>query len=120
MEIGRPYSRLLYRLEKSGPLSPQGRQGVAELPMTVTNVAAGQEVVHHGDAPSRCTLVFGWFLYTSLQADRGGRSRRSLSRGIYEAMAVQHIGRDDDERSWSDALAIQVIVTERNAADLDG
>jgi hypothetical protein len=35
-------------------------------------------------------------------------------------MAVQHIGRDDDERSWSDALAIQVIVTERNAADLDG
>jgi hypothetical protein len=67
MEIGRPYSRLLYRLEKSGPLSPQGRQGVAELPMTVTNVAAGQEVVHHGDAPSRCTLVFGWF-FILLQA----------------------------------------------------
>lgn len=75
MEIGRPYSRLLYRLEKSGPLSPQGRQRVAELPMTVTNVAAGQEVVHHGDAPSRCTLVFGWFLI-QLQACK---SRRQIT-----------------------------------------
>ena len=30
---------------------------------------------------------------------------------------MQHIGRDDDERSWPDALPIQVIVTECNAAD---
>jgi CRP-like cAMP-binding protein len=64
MEIGRPYSRLLYRLERYGALSSQDRQRVAELPMTVTNVAAGQELARYGDSPSRCTLVLGGFLYS--------------------------------------------------------
>jgi CRP-like cAMP-binding protein len=76
MEIGRPYSRLLYRLDRSGALSPQDRQRVAELPMTVTNVAASQEVAHHGDAPSRCTLVLGGFLYSSKLASG---SRRQIT-----------------------------------------
>ena len=72
MEIGRPYSRLLYRLERAGPLSPQDRQRVAELPLTVINVAANQEVAHPGEAPSRCILLLSGFLYSHKMA-KGAR-----------------------------------------------
>jgi CRP-like cAMP-binding protein len=64
MEIGRPYSRLLWRLERYSALELQVRQRISELPLVVTNVAANQEITHQGDRPSRCTLVLGGFLYT--------------------------------------------------------
>jgi CRP-like cAMP-binding protein len=63
MEIGRPYSRLLHRLERLNALSAHDRQLVAELPLTVANFSANQEVARHGEVPSRCTLVLGGFLY---------------------------------------------------------
>jgi CRP-like cAMP-binding protein len=63
MEIGRPYSRLLHRLERLSELSAHDRQLIAELPLTVANFSANKEVARHGDAPSRCTLVLGGFLY---------------------------------------------------------
>jgi CRP-like cAMP-binding protein len=64
MEIGRPYSRLLRRMERLGALEPHDRQRICELPLVVTNVAANQEITHRGDKPSRCALVLGGFLYT--------------------------------------------------------
>jgi len=64
MEIGRPYSRLLWRLERYSALELQVRQRISELPLVVTNVAANQEITHQGERPSRCTLVLGGFLYT--------------------------------------------------------
>jgi CRP-like cAMP-binding protein len=76
MEIGRPYSRLLYRLERTGTLSPLDRRRVAELPLTVTNIAAHQEIAHQGDAPSRCTLVLGGFLFSHKLASG---SRRQIT-----------------------------------------
>ena len=63
MEIGRPYSRLLHRLERLSELSAHDRQLIAELPLTVANFSANREVARQGDAPSRCTLVLGGFLY---------------------------------------------------------
>src|SRR3954465_11850570 len=63
MEIGRPYSRLLHRLEKLNTLSAHDRQLIAELPLTVANFSSNEEVVRHGESPSRCTLVLGGFLY---------------------------------------------------------
>jgi CRP-like cAMP-binding protein len=63
MEIGRPYSRLVNRLGKLSSLSPQDRQLVAELPLTVANFAANEDVARPGDTPSRCTLVLSGFLY---------------------------------------------------------
>jgi CRP-like cAMP-binding protein len=76
MEIGRPYSRLLYRLERCWPLTPQDRQRVAELPLTVTNIAPHQEIVHQSDTPSRCTLVLGGFLFSHKLASG---SRRQIT-----------------------------------------
>jgi CRP-like cAMP-binding protein len=78
MEIGRPYSRLLYRLERYSTLEPQDRQRISELPLAVTNFAASQEITHQGDKPSRCTLVLGGFLYTHKIASGARRQITSL------------------------------------------
>jgi len=78
MEIGRPYSRLLYRLERFTALSSDDRQLVAELPLTVANFSAGQEVARRGDAPSRCTLVLSGFLYGHKALDNSRRQITSV------------------------------------------
>jgi CRP-like cAMP-binding protein len=64
MQIGRPYSRLLSRLDPSNSLSPRDQRRISELPFKVTGLEAGQEVTHQGDAPSRCTLLLQGFLYS--------------------------------------------------------
>jgi CRP-like cAMP-binding protein len=75
MEIGRPYSRLLSRLERSTALSGEDRQLVADLPLTVANFSANQEISHRADEP-RCTLVLSGFLYGH---KRVGGSRRQIT-----------------------------------------
>jgi CRP-like cAMP-binding protein len=64
METGRPYSRLLLRLERLSALSAIDRQRIAELPLKVINTPGDCEVVTHGYASSRCTLVLDGFLYS--------------------------------------------------------
>jgi CRP-like cAMP-binding protein len=78
MEIGRPYSRLLHRLERFNALCSDDRQYVAELPLTVANFAASQEVARRGDMPSRCTLVLSGFLYGHKALDNSRRQITSL------------------------------------------
>ncbi len=62
MESGRPYSRLLLRLERLNPLSAEDKQRIADLPFKLVNYPAGRDVVSHGYSPSRCTLVLDGFL----------------------------------------------------------
>ena len=76
MEIGRPYSRLLHRLERLHALSAHDRQLIAELPLTVANFSANEEIAGHGEATSRCTLVLGGFLYSH---KRVNGSRRQIT-----------------------------------------
>ena len=76
MEIGRPYSRLLYRLERFNSLSCEDRRCVAELPLTVVNFSANQPVYRHGDWPPQCTLVLSGFLYSNKMI---GTSRRQIT-----------------------------------------
>ncbi|MFL6820262.1 MAG: Crp/Fnr family transcriptional regulator [Bradyrhizobium sp.] len=76
MEIGRPYSRLLHRLEKLNTLSAHDRQLVAELPLTVANFSGNEEVARYGETPSRCTLVLGGFLFGHKRANG---SRRQIT-----------------------------------------
>jgi CRP-like cAMP-binding protein len=76
MEIGKPYSRLLHRLERYKALSTQDRQRIAELAVTVTNLAANQDITRLGDTPLRCTLVVGGFLYSHKMANG---SRRQIT-----------------------------------------
>ncbi|KRR14826.1 Crp/Fnr family transcriptional regulator [Bradyrhizobium jicamae] len=64
MEIGRPYSRLLLRLERLNALSLDDKQRLIDLPLKIANYSADAEVVSHGDSSSRCTLVLGGFLYS--------------------------------------------------------
>src|SRR3954468_16298241 len=65
MEIGRPCSRLLRRLEQFSVLSGEDRQLVAELPLTVINVRSNHQLARPGDTPSHCTLVLGGYLCSS-------------------------------------------------------
>jgi CRP-like cAMP-binding protein len=78
MEIGRPYSRLLQRLERYGALEPHERQRISELPLIVTNVSANQAITHQGDKPLHCTLVLDGFLYTHKIASRARRQITSF------------------------------------------
>jgi CRP-like cAMP-binding protein len=76
MEIGRPYSRLLCRLDQLNALSQHDRLRVAELPLTVCNCDANQRIARRGDKSSRCTLVLGGFLCSHKQV---AGSRRQIT-----------------------------------------
>ena len=64
METGRPYARLLLRLERVNALSAADKQCVSELPLKVVNYPANREVVSPGFSSSRCTLLLSGFLYS--------------------------------------------------------
>jgi CRP-like cAMP-binding protein len=76
MEAARPYSRLLYWLERSCAMSSDDRQRIAELPLTVANFGSNQLIAKHGDAPSRCTLLLSGFIYGHKLV---GTSRRQIT-----------------------------------------
>ncbi|NOJ47596.1 Crp/Fnr family transcriptional regulator [Bradyrhizobium archetypum] len=64
METGRPYSRLLFRLERFNELTTEDRQRIADLPLKLVNYPAGRDVLSHGYATSQCTLVLDGFLFS--------------------------------------------------------
>jgi CRP-like cAMP-binding protein len=63
MDTGRPYSRLLFRLERLNTLSAADRQRIVDLPLKLVNYPADREIVSYGYSASRCTLVLDGFLY---------------------------------------------------------
>ena len=64
METGRPYLRLLLRLERVNALSAADKQCLSDLPLKVVNCPANREVVSPGSSSSRCTLLLSGFLYS--------------------------------------------------------
>ena len=64
MESGRPYSRLLLRLERFDALRTPDRQRIIDLPLKLVNFPADREVVSYGHPSPRCTLVLDGFLYS--------------------------------------------------------
>jgi CRP-like cAMP-binding protein len=64
METGRPYSRLLLRLERFNTLPADDRQRIVDLPLKLVNYPADQDIVEYGYSTSRCTLVLDGFLYS--------------------------------------------------------
>jgi CRP-like cAMP-binding protein len=96
MESGRPYSRLLYRLERCNALSSEDRQRIAELPLTVANCAATQELTRRGDTPSQCTLVLSGFLYGhNLVGDSQRQITSLLVPGDIADLATLHLPKLD-------------------------
>src|SRR5215217_6670668 len=64
MDTGRPYSRLLFRLERLNTLTAEDRQRIVDLPLKLVNYPADREIVSRGYSASRCTLVLDGFLYS--------------------------------------------------------
>src|SRR3954471_5838157 len=76
MDIGRPYSRLLFRLERRNRLSAVDRQRIIDLPLQLANYPAECEIVSYDYSTSRCTLVLDGFLYSHKPA---AGSRRQIT-----------------------------------------
>jgi CRP-like cAMP-binding protein len=78
MELGRPYSKLLSRLERFGPLLPDDLQRITSLPLKVVNVPADFEIVSCGQSASRCSLLLDGFLYSHKTVARPRRQITSF------------------------------------------
>jgi CRP-like cAMP-binding protein len=77
MEAGRPYTRLLRRLDSVVCLSESDRRGIAQIPMTVKNFANGQDLVRDGDISTQCILVLDGYLFRHKLAN--GSQRQIMS-----------------------------------------
>src|SRR5215216_245362 len=62
MEIGRPYTKFVRRLESILTLSEEDVRLLAEMPTTVRSYQADQDIVREGDMPSQCCLLLDGFL----------------------------------------------------------
>ena len=62
MEIGRPYTKFVRRLESILTLSKEDVRLLAEMPTTVRSYQADQDIVREGDMPSQCCLLLDGFL----------------------------------------------------------
>ena len=78
MEIGRPYSRLLHRLEMLQPLLLEDRRRIADLPMTVVNVAPHGDLRQCGKSEGRCTIVVSGFLCATQRSKDYNRQITSI------------------------------------------
>jgi CRP-like cAMP-binding protein len=76
METGRPYSRLLLRLERLNTLSADDKQRIMDLPLKLVNYPADRELVSYDYTTPRCTLVLDGFLYSY---KRVAGSRRQIT-----------------------------------------
>jgi CRP-like cAMP-binding protein len=107
MEIGRPYSRLIRRLEATSTLSMQDRQRIAELPMTVRSLNSHQHIAVEGDHPTHSVLVLDGFLYRHKMANATRRQIVSFHvPGDIPDLHSLHIGRIDHNLS---ALGTAVV-----------
>jgi len=77
MEAGRPYTRLLRRLDSVVSLTESDRRGIAQIPMTVKNFANGQDLVRDGDISTQCILVLDGYLFRHKMAN--GSQRQIMS-----------------------------------------
>lgn len=77
IEVGRPYSRLLSRLDSITTVSADDRRRIAELPLTVRNFAPNHDIVRQGDSPAQCVLLLDGYLLRHKLAN--GASRQIVS-----------------------------------------
>jgi CRP-like cAMP-binding protein len=62
LESGRPYSRLLRKLERWRSLPIEDRNLISNLPLTVKNIPAYAKIAYEGDELSECCLVLDGFV----------------------------------------------------------
>jgi CRP-like cAMP-binding protein len=75
METGRSYSRLVSRLDRASSLTGADKRLLADLPLTVMNIAAGHAIDQ--SERSQCVLVVSGFVCGSKRV--GGTARQIIS-----------------------------------------
>jgi CRP-like cAMP-binding protein len=63
MEIGRPYTKFVRRLEAIVSLSEEDVRLLSEMPTSVRSYDSDQDILREGDTPSQCCLLLDGFLY---------------------------------------------------------
>jgi hypothetical protein len=63
VEIGRPYTKFVRRLEAIVSLSEEDVRLLSEMPTSVRSYGSDEDIVREGDTPSQCCLLLDGFLY---------------------------------------------------------
>jgi len=67
------HERLIRKLESIADLTPEERDALRGLPLSIKDVAADEEIVTDGDRPSQCCLLLDGFLGSYKMLPDGGR-----------------------------------------------
>jgi CRP-like cAMP-binding protein len=110
MEIGRPCSRLLRRLDRVTGLSDADRAAVSGLPMTIRYLSGGQGFARTGDVAEQCCLILDGYLYRQ----KGTGSGRRQILGIHVAgdlidLQTLHLPRFDHDINAAGSAVVGVI-----------
>jgi len=73
LEVGRPYTRWLRKIEDQVNLADEDRLAVARLPFVVRNLEDGRQIVAPGDRSKDCYLVLDGYLYEHKAVGAQGR-----------------------------------------------
>jgi CRP-like cAMP-binding protein len=71
--VARALEPLLRKLEREGVLSDEERQAILDLPVTIRQMRADNDVVRERDRPSQCCLVLDGWLYRYKIVEDGSR-----------------------------------------------
>jgi CRP-like cAMP-binding protein len=96
MEVGRPYTKFVRRLESILTLSDEEVRLLSEMPTTVRSYQADQDLVREGDMPSQCCLLLDGFLCRHKIANASTRQIMSFHvPGDIPDLHSLHLGRMD-------------------------
>lgn len=110
MEIGRPYSRLLRRLDRIAPLREEDRNAIAALPMTIKYLLAGQDFARTGESAEHCCLLLDGFLYRQKGTGSGQRQIVSIhAPGDLIDLQTLHLPRFDHDINAVGAAVVGII-----------
>lgn len=110
MEIGRPCSRLLRRLDRIAGLSETDRTAIANLPMTIRYLSAGQGFARTGDVAEHCCVILDGYLYRQKGTGSGRRQILAIHvAGDLVDLQTLHLPRFDHDINAAGTAVIGVI-----------
>jgi CRP-like cAMP-binding protein len=110
MELGRPYTLLIRRLESIVALSDESRHLLSQLPMSIRRFKANQDIMREGDVATQCCLVLDGFVCRHKIAN--GSKRQIISFNISGDMPdldSLHLSRLDHNISALGAVALAFV-----------
>jgi CRP-like cAMP-binding protein len=110
MEIGRPYTKFVRRLQSIVELSEQDVRLLSEMPTTVRSYNADDDIVRDGDTPSQCCLLLDGFLCRNKIANGDTRQIMAFQvPGDIPDLHTLHLSRMDHNLTSVGAVVVAFI-----------